>query len=804
MSNNNLFSQSGSKRIDSLVTKINSYGNRNASSNLFTIFDKTVYVNNENVWFTSYLLNHLNRKHEATILTTILVNDQFGSIASEQKFAIADGLSFGHTIIPDSIAPGNYTFITYTNVLTNGRPRDVFVQPISIKTAAQADFLVSLNLMDSTRTVNDSEQISLAVETKIHMPIKGAIATWTIGALNDNIASGKIRTDADGRYLFTISPDQIKAGKNFLNVSVNYKNEVRNVALLLPVKDDYLNIAFYPEGGNLVDGLASTVGWEAKTVYGRPLKINGVLYQDNRAIDTIHSDSYGMGWFRFLPKSGCKYEIKLIGYHKKINYTFPNILSKGALIHVHNAIADDSLQLILASKDPERLYVMIHNLSHVFYSVPVYVTPTGRKIVINLADLPKGLSTITILDSLLRPCAERMFFAHYNRRSRLNISTDRQEYSTREKVRVKLSLPFAKKDSEKGVVTVSCVQNSRIEVKKFNDIESYHYLKQELDILPVRETYMGQSAQDKEYLEKVLLIKGWRKYKWQNLAQDNAQESTGDEKRLLISGEVTRYGKPLKKPVNIVVMTDSALNAIVTDAKGNFQLNNNNAITGEGRKVHLMLSGPADGAYKIKMNDSFNMINHTLINGFKAVNYNLTPVPIISSDSSAMKGLDHAISLKEVKITGKKENGYTLQQLSRKQKNECGDYVCYANFLNCLQDANDSRNREPVVGETYHTSRGNVVYKGCTIITNGTAATAVNGISYPKEFYGSDYSQFSPSEPEYQSTIYWKHACFVDSKEIELEFYTSDITGPFSIVVQGVSSKDLIYERKEFSVKKKQ
>lgn len=59
-----------------------------------------------------------------------------------------------------------------------------------------------------------------------------------------------------------------------------------------------------------------------------------------------------------------------------------------------------------------------------------------------------------------------------------------------------------------------------------------------------------------------------------------------NEKHLLISGSVTRYGKALNKPANILAMTDSAINAILTDAKGNFQLNNDNAISGEGRKVH--------------------------------------------------------------------------------------------------------------------------------------------------------------------------------------------------------------------------
>ncbi|MFI5136522.1 MAG: Ig-like domain-containing protein [Sphingobacteriales bacterium] len=801
-----IFAQSGKNSTASLTSKIISYGKKNATSSLFTCFDKTVYVNNESVWFTSYLINYSKRVNGPTILSVLLVNDQSGSIAFDQKFEMANGLSFGHAIIPDSVPPGDYSFITYTNILANGIPKDVFIQPITIKSAAEIPFFASLSLTDSTKALSDNnEQVTLTVETKAHIPIKGVTATWDVGVLNGQVTSGRIKTDANGKYLFSVSRDQIVTDKNFLNVRVTYKNEVRNVKMLLPVSDKKLNIRFYPESGNLIDGLVSTIGWEVKTVYGRPLSVNAVLYQNNQAIDTIHTDSYGMGRFKLIPQLGNKYELKLAGYANDVSYALPRILSTGLIISAYKAISDDSLQLKLVSKDPGKFFVMIHNFDQVFYSFPVEVTSAGKKLLINLADLPKGLSTITILDSLLRPCAERIFFAHYNRRSPLSITPDRVEYTTRQKVRIKLKLLSTQSDPIKGVITVACVQSNKIETKKFNDIESYHYLKQELEALPVRGAYMGQSADDKDYLEKVLLIKGWRKYSWQNMASDNAKYSTVDEKPVLISGSVSKYGKPLKKPIGLVVMTDSATKIITTDAKGDFQLNNSNAVTAERRKIHLMLSGGTIDTYAIKMKDSFNMVNGGLINGFKTVNYNLTPVPLISSDSSTIKGLDHVISLKEVKITGRKEDIYNLQPIMINGKNECGDYVCSYGILNCPNHPNDVGNRPPEVGQKYYSASTNgwVAYKGCATIPNGPSTIAVDGINYPKEFYGSDYSLFNPPEPEYQSTIFWKHACFIDSKEIELDFYTSDITGPFSIIVQGVSSNGLIYEKKEFMVNKK-
>ena len=44
---------------------------------------------------------------------------------------------------------------------------------------------------------------------------------------------------------------------------------------------------------------------------------------------------------------------------------------------------------------------------------------------------------------------------------------------------------------------------------------------------------------------------------------------------------------------------------------------------------------------------------------------------------------------------------------------------------------------------------------------------------------------------------------FADGKETNLSFYTSDITGKFRIVVQGITSNDVIYGEHFFEVKPK-
>jgi hypothetical protein len=66
----------------------------------------------------------------------------------------------------------------------------------------------------------------------------------------------------------------------------------------------------------------------------------------------------------------------------------------------------------------------------------------------------------------------------------------------------------------------------------------------------------------------------------------------------------------------------------------------------------------------------------------------------------------------------------------------------------------------------------------------------------------NDYKD--PQEPAFFSTIYWNYGLILNgNKEANLEFYTSDITGKFRVVVQGITNNDVIYGEHYFDVKPK-
>ncbi len=808
-----LYAQPANIPIDSLTKKIELYGNSKSSSMLFAHFDKTVYVNNENVWFTAYLLNFDKTKNNPSILSALLVNADTKSVVLDGKFLMTDGIAFGNLFLTDTIPPGQYSFVLCTNALINAKPINFFTQPITIKATSESPVSATLTLTDSTiQPVDGLRRIQVKVMARNNKPIKGAKIVYSLG----NNVFEPIKIEKEGQYPILIPANKITPNSNVLTVSVIYDKEVTHLRLVLPITVNKSNVKFYPEGGNLVHGTQSLVGWEVRDAEGKPKKVRGVLYQDSHVLDTIETDNYGMGSFRFMPLMGNSYRLKLIGNSQDTTYQLPNILPKGPVISIRNAIVNDSLKLKLISKYPGKYYVLIHNFRHVFFSFSTDIGALGKTVLINLKDVPKGLCTVTVLDSLKRPLIERIFFAHYDQRTSINITTDQTVYSTRKKVHLKLKLASPGGNDLEGAVSVACVQTNLINAKNANDIESYYYLKNELGNLPVKDNYLGQDTGDKAYLENLLLVKGWSRYKWTEMLMVSPKDTLRPKTYLTsLDGCVTRYGKPLKKPVNLLAMSDSSTHIVHTDRTGNFKLEGENLIIAEDKKVHLLIANNSDGAYAVKVKDPFLEVNASLIKEFQNPQDNYTPQNTVSDSSLRLGGLEHTINLKEVKIKGLKEDKYDQQPNEQLEpwvtQNDCGDYVCIYGILNCANHRGSPDNRPPVKGKTYAKEVASgvyiqITYWGCSqvIRDSGSLLLALNGINYSKEFYGSDYSVYNPPAPEYVSTIFWKNLCRVNSKsDVDLNFYTSDLTGKFKIVVQGLTPSDVIYGVKYITVKNK-
>ncbi|TDQ08820.1 hypothetical protein [Pedobacter metabolipauper] len=743
-----------------------------SNPSLFVHFDKTIYTNNEMVWFTGYLLRgEMKDLNKHSILSVALVRDIDSAVIKQDKYLMVNGLSLGSMVLPDSMITGNYHFQATTNRISKGLPEVLFMQPIVIKTNIDAAFNASIKLLNAAKNSNSANQVVVTVTTKDARFLPEPVdVTYKYGRVYKNA-----KTNTSGELLFSLDEQADLADPN-VYAKIKYGKDSSFINMPIPVTKRKALVKFYPEGGQLVDEVPGFIAWEVRDQQGATVDLKATLYENDKPINTIESNAYGIGKFMLNPKKSMNYSVKLS--HTAFadsTYYLPAIVSDGIGIQVKNAVTSDTLTVILRSKIAQTLGLQIKDADSTFLSTDVKISKNGRILKIPLNDVTKGLKTITFSDSLNRPLAERMFFAHYNTQQKIIVSTDQQAYNRREKVTLKLKL---NEQDTLGMVSIACVQDNRMLMKFSTDIESYVYLNSELGTLPIGAA--GRPFEDKPYLENVLLVKGWRKYTWQNAGYDS----------LAFHVAFKKFDKTLKKPIDVSYLKEKGMGILQTDSLGTMTLSNEILTLEYGKKMFLVATAKNQGNYNMEVNDPYVKLNKQYAKLFK-VAHNELPAAVYNNNELALKSNEKAIRLREVMISGNEVPVF-------KGPNACGDYVCLYNILNCRNHTWDGHNTLPVAGRTYKEDGTNqlVVYKACE---KNSFLSIIDGVYTKKEFYVNDFAD--PLEPALVSTLYWNAGTVMSAKEKEIIFYTGDIPGKFRIVVQGITDRDVIFGQHDFEVK---
>ena len=796
-----LSAQNNDPRSALLEQKMRWYGEADKGL-LFVHFDKNVYTNSEQAWFTGYLLQppvHADSNHTMAVA---LIRNEDSVVVAEEKYLMADGFSFGNMFLPDSLPPGFYSFIAYTNLVEGGKPRAIFVQPVTIKTMVTPSFIASLKLAPKTK--KDSVTVLLKADSKdIFNLIANADITYSVGAGKQKI-TGRTRTDAYGAASVTVPVRHLTVASNLLKVQVNHKNEKKQLQIRLPVTDNKVRVGIYPESGHLVAGFINRIGWEVKTPEGMPVGTSALLYRNGLPVDTLQTGNEGVGSFFLLAEAGSNYTIRVLRSDQSDTlYTLPKPVSGIPLLQVTDAVADDTLRLSVSAKEAGKWHCMIHDYKELYAGFDVAMNAASvQGFKIPLGDVPRGLLTVTLLDATGQPVSERIAFAHYNQKDKVSVITDNTVYRPREKVTVKLKLNANGADTSSGTLSVACVQENRLDIRNTTDIESYAYLNHQLADLPLRKDPMGDGQGNKNYLDQILLVKGWRKYNWSGLQQITAVDTlhTGIAS-LRLKGKITRFEHQPSKALSILLAADSYMKLIPVAPDGSFGIRQQDMIITPGRKLVFVVHEKNKAGYNLKIDDPYTAVNRNFFSWLPDEQIGLHYFTASNSDSMALKAGDKPPTLATVTVSANISDGnpYTVAP-----RNNCGDYVCPYGVLNCM---NHTWGTPPKVGKSYPKQMGmlavtQVYYNGCIEdLPENKFALFMKGIYTGKEFYVTDYTKINPSEHMFLSTLFWDYATVVNSAgETELSFYTSDITGRFRIVAQGITSNGVTHAETSFTV----
>jgi hypothetical protein len=270
----------------------------------------------------------------------------------------------------------------------------------------------------------------------------------------------------------------------------------------------------FPEGGDLIYGITSTVAFKATYGNGFPEEVFGKVLEDGQEIAHIFCAHDGMGRFTVTPCRGKTYQVALDDGR---TIPFPEIKSGGMSMRVlrNNAAGIDIR--VSASDSVARDFSILAKL----YGMPcsgAQGTLTGQQIV----RLPKelfpfqGIAELILLDGEERPVAERLVYVNPEKRLNITATTDEERYNLRQQGKVRIQVTDAEGKPVRAEVAVSIFDKAYLYLPGHENIMSHSYLSEQIrgDIFNPT-YYFDETNADRLYaLDLLLMTQGWRRYVW--------------------------------------------------------------------------------------------------------------------------------------------------------------------------------------------------------------------------------------------------------------------------------------------------
>jgi hypothetical protein len=355
------------------------------------------------------------------------------------------------------------------------------------------------------------------------------------------------------------------------------------------LKEDDVDIQFFPEGGTFLAGVNNKVAFKATDNHGKGLDVEGnVLDEKGNEIARFKSQFRGMGNFTIKPEKGIKYFAEVIfagDVRKKVKLPMAEEFgvslsidpSDSVKLHVHL-----SAGLIETNPNDDFLLVALANGVVVFKSEVKLING-----ICNLAvmkdSLPQGIVQFTLFDRNIIPQCERLVFINHHDYIDVVIHPDQENYTARGKVKLQLTaLPKSENPMPANLsVSVFNQENQMITDKYPGNILTYFLLNSELKGLIEDPAwyFKDDSLSTRLALDNLMLTHGYRHFEWQAISEDRFPKiDFPTEPCLQIRGTVTSImpGKPLPNCMltMMLVKTQYGIYSQNSDSLGHFVFSN--------------------------------------------------------------------------------------------------------------------------------------------------------------------------------------------------------------------------------------
>ncbi|BAU55196.1 hypothetical protein MgSA37_03377 [Mucilaginibacter gotjawali] len=350
------------------------------------------------------------------------------------------------------------------------------------------------------------------------------------------------------------------------------------------------DVQFFPEGGELVNGLRGKVAVKSIAPNGMGRDINGTIVDnEGNVIVDFATQHLGMGAFAFTPQSGKTYLARIktgIG-ETAFEVDLPKAKAAGFTMGINNSRPDSIFLKVAANealfqqKQHSAFYVIAQSGGNIYYTAQSTLEDQVFTAAIDKKRFPTGIVQFTLFAGDGEPLNERSAFIENNDTLQLKIDNPVKTFAPGQKVTLNLDVKNPAGQPVMGAFSAAVTNESMLLGDEASDLEIFSSLLLTSDLKGYVEKpgyyFTNTNDQTRADLDVLLLTQGYQRFEWKPIWSNTpAQIAYQPETTLDLAGSIKTYaGKPVPyAKISLIAAKDNYITDTVTNAEGNFIFKN--------------------------------------------------------------------------------------------------------------------------------------------------------------------------------------------------------------------------------------
>ncbi|MBN2743585.1 MAG: hypothetical protein JXR39_06795 [Marinilabiliaceae bacterium] len=331
--------------------------------------------------------------------------------------------------------------------------------------------------------------------------------------------------------------------------------------------DTTLMVRFFPEGGEIIEGVPCKVAYEAVSASGVPQMFTGIVTnKGGQMVASVTPIWAGRGFFTLTPEKGETYTLTLPRPEgTPRTFLIPPARPSGTGLWVeHSRTSPDLIVSVLSTvtASTDTLYLLTLQNGRPVTAQPLVMSNGIQSFRIDKTLFEGGMVQLTLFDRLKRPVNERLVFIH---QPSLRVSIHETDIPGHPRARARYRLEALYPDGRpaQGTFSVSVTDAQRIPEGAYTDCNMVNTLQLTSNmpgLIQQPNQFFANTHKSFLQTELLMLTNGWRRYEWHHVMTDTVRLPRFlEEPGLYVTGKLTRNHGPAPEGIDITMLVSGKM-----------------------------------------------------------------------------------------------------------------------------------------------------------------------------------------------------------------------------------------------------